>query len=166
MAKNPPDERLVYLSCRAIFKEADALVRQPKVIRKLLQKNGRFIEALSREHNFDTICNVTKELLEDRVFESTLQAKIRFPELFEISEARSAERAVSEAEAARSEANAVKEVLCVEEDGAVGQEEDTGAGQDGVISAPAHQVNGVAVESGQSGKRKKTEPRCKDVSVS
>ncbi|KAJ5778434.1 hypothetical protein N7520_001680 [Penicillium odoratum] len=47
---------------------------------------------------------------QSEVFDSTLKARIRFPELFDVSPTRSAEREVSEAEAARDEANTVKEI--------------------------------------------------------
>lgn len=50
------------------------------------------------------------KLLESQVFDSTLKAKIRFPELFDISPAQGAKREASEAEAARDEANTVKEI--------------------------------------------------------
>jgi hypothetical protein len=52
---------------------------------------------------------VAKGLLEEQIFESTLNAKIKFPEVFEVSPAQSAERTASEAEAARTEADAIKD---------------------------------------------------------
>lgn len=52
--------------------------------------------------------NVAKRLLESQVFGFILKAKIRFPELFDVSPAQSAERDASEAKAARDEANTVK----------------------------------------------------------
>ncbi|OQE07897.1 hypothetical protein PENFLA_c148G08991 [Penicillium flavigenum] len=54
--------------------------------------------------------SVAKKLLESRVFDSTLKAKIRFPELFDVSPTRCAEREASEAEAARDEAGTVREI--------------------------------------------------------
>ena len=67
----------------------------------LLQQNKLALTDILREHIIDRTCNVAKEILEDQVFHSTLRAKIRFPELFDVSPAQSAEREVSEAEAAR-----------------------------------------------------------------
>lgn len=60
------------------------------------------------EHNLDNVINTARTLLEEDIFASTLKAKIRFPEAFEVSPAQSAERSASEAEAARSEADAIK----------------------------------------------------------
>ncbi|KAK4964211.1 hypothetical protein LTR66_012418 [Elasticomyces elasticus] len=95
MAKNPPDERLVYLALRNIFKGADAQVRDPKNIRERIQKYQRYedVRDLIQDHNLDN---------------STLKAKVRFPEVFEMSPAQSAERTASEAEAAKTEDDAIK----------------------------------------------------------
>jgi hypothetical protein len=46
--------------------------------------------------------------LNSKFFESTLKAKIRFPEVFEVSPAQSAERSAFEAKAARTEAVAIR----------------------------------------------------------
>jgi hypothetical protein len=113
MAKNPPDERLVYLALKNVFKGPEAQLRLAKKIRKLIQKhldNGDTeVRALVAEHNIDNVCNTAKALLQDEVFASTLKAKIRFPEVFEVSPAQSAERVASEAEAARSDADAIRD---------------------------------------------------------
>jgi hypothetical protein len=37
MARNPPDERLVYLALKNIFKGVNAQVRKPKKIRDLIR---------------------------------------------------------------------------------------------------------------------------------
>lgn len=112
MAKNPPDERLVYLALKNVFRGADAQLRTAKKIRKLIQKHldrDAEVRALVAEHNIDNVCNTTKALLQDEIFASTLRAKIRFPEVFEVSPAQSAERVASEAEAARSDADAIRD---------------------------------------------------------
>lgn len=107
---NKPDERLVYLALRSVFIGDDANIRSVKAIRKRIQKHQQKenIKALIKNHNQDHVYGTAKELLEDRVFESTLRAKLRFPEVFSISPAQSADREQSEKEAARSEANAIK----------------------------------------------------------
>jgi hypothetical protein len=110
MAKYPPDERLVYLSCRHIFRDANSLIRKPKLIKQLIEQNKSALEGLIREYNVDTICHVAKILLEGQIFESTLNAKIRFPEVFDVSPAQSADREMSEADAARDEANMVRDL--------------------------------------------------------
>jgi hypothetical protein len=48
--------------------------------------------------------------LKNKIFESTLKAKMRFPELFDVSPTQSADREASEAEAARDEASVVREI--------------------------------------------------------
>jgi len=96
--KNQPDERLVYLALTNIFRGADAQLRRPKKIRELILKQQDNIDVrdLIETHNIDNVCNVAKTLLDQQIFESMLKAKIRFPEVFEVSPAQSAERSASE----------------------------------------------------------------------
>lgn len=110
MAPNEPDERLVYLACRHVFRDVNSHLRKPKLIRNLIQKNTSTLTDILREYDIEGISSVVKPLLEAQVFESTLKAKIRFPELFDVSSTQSAERETSEAEAARYEANSIKEI--------------------------------------------------------
>ena len=110
MAKNDPDERLVYLACQHIFRGSHSHVRKSKRIRSLIQENKPSLTDILREHNIDRTVQVVKKLLEDQVFDDTLKAKIRFPELFDVSPTQSAEREASEAEAARGEASTVREI--------------------------------------------------------
>ncbi|KAI1125915.1 hypothetical protein F5Y10DRAFT_221587 [Nemania abortiva] len=107
--KNPPDERVVYLALKNVFKGANAEVRQLKVVRKLITKsqNDADVADLINAHNIDTVCSLARTLLTEGIFESTLKAKIRFPEVFDVSPAQSAEREASEAEAAINDANAI-----------------------------------------------------------
>jgi hypothetical protein len=110
MAQRDPDERLVYLACQHIFRGSNSQVQKRKHVMSLLKQNKPTLTNILREHNIDRTCNVAKRLLEDQVFYSTLRAKIRFPELFDVSPAQSAEREASEAEAARDEARAVRQI--------------------------------------------------------
>ncbi|KAI0114084.1 hypothetical protein GGR51DRAFT_505449 [Nemania sp. FL0031] len=107
--KNPPDERVVYLALKNVFKGPNAEVRQLKVVRKLITKSQQDADVadLINAHNIDTVCNIARTLLTEEIFESTLKAKIRFPEVFDVSPAQSAEREASEAEAAINDANAI-----------------------------------------------------------
>lgn len=101
IGKSQPDERFIYLELKNTFKGADAQVRKPKKIRELIQKQQHSIdvEDLAQAYNLDNVCNAAKVLLDQQIFESTLKAKIRFPEVFEVSPAQSAERFASEEEA-------------------------------------------------------------------
>ena len=86
-SKNAPDERVVYLALKIVFKGPNAGVRQPKSIRKLIKKSqGQGdIAGLLESHNIDMVCNTARVLLTEQIFESTLKAKIRFPEVFDES---------------------------------------------------------------------------------
>jgi hypothetical protein len=110
MAQRDPDERLVYLACQHIFRGSNSQVRKRKHVMNLLQQNKPTLTDILREHSIDRTCDVAKKLLDAQVFYSALRAKIRFPELFDVSPAQSAEREASEAEAARDEAKAVREI--------------------------------------------------------
>lgn len=122
MSQIPPDERTVYLAFKNVFQGIDAQTRTDKTIKKKMQKYGdctEEIRALLQEHNLDNVRKSIKTLLEGDVFGSTLKAKMRFPELFDVSPAQSAERAASEAEAARTEADAMRDVTLRPQDGNV-----------------------------------------------
>ncbi|KAI1755342.1 hypothetical protein F4782DRAFT_488194 [Xylaria castorea] len=108
--KNPPDERVVYLALKNVFKGKNAEVRRLAAVRKLITQNQKDsdVSGLINGHNIDIVCQMARSLLTEEVFESTLKAKIRFPEVFDVSPAQSAEREASEAEAAINEANAIK----------------------------------------------------------
>nr|POE72451.1 hypothetical protein CFP56_12324 [Quercus suber] len=109
MPKNPPDERLVYLALRHEFCKGNALSKPKKIKERLLKpENSPEIKALVQEYNVDSVCQVAKTLLDGGVYHSTLQAKLRFPEIFEVSPAQTAERAAFEVEAARSENTALR----------------------------------------------------------
>jgi hypothetical protein len=122
MAKIPPDERLIYLAFKNIFIGMDAQTRNVSTIKKKIQKHKKGsaeIQALVQAHNVDNLANSVKLLLEGGVFESTLRAKIRFPEMFDVSPAQSAERAASEAEAAQIEAETIRDIVVVQHDESV-----------------------------------------------
>lgn len=114
VGKNPPpDERVVYLALKNVFKGQDADIRQNKAVRKLVRrhKGQEDVASLVQGHGLDVVCNTARTLLLDEIFASTLKAKIRFPELFDLSPTQSAEREASEAEAARHEADAIQHAV-------------------------------------------------------
>ncbi|RFU29551.1 hypothetical protein B7463_g6772, partial [Scytalidium lignicola] len=115
--KNPPDQRVVYLALRNVFMGANAKVRQPKVIRKFIEAHVKRADVaeLIRSYDIDTICETARILLTENVFGSTHEAEVRFPEIFKVSPAQSVERAASEAEAAKHDANVIKDVVQTQE---------------------------------------------------
>jgi len=102
---------LLQVAVKVSSKQRDKIPENcPKLIKQLIEQNKSALEGLIREYNVDTICHVAKILLEGQIFESTLNAKIRFPEVFDVSPAQSADREMSEADAARDEANMVRDL--------------------------------------------------------
>ena len=57
-----------------------------------------------------------KELLDEKIFESPSRAKLLCPELFQPSETQEAERAASEAEVVRIEAEAAHDIIATSDD--------------------------------------------------
>ncbi len=111
-----PDGRLVYLHCSSIFSGANAHVRKVKKISQLLEKRKASIKILTKEFTLPAVAAVAKELLEDQIFESLPRAKLRYPELFQPSETQEAERAASEAEVIRIEAEAAQDIILTSDD--------------------------------------------------
>jgi len=111
-----PDGRLVYLHCSSIFSGANAQIRRPKKVSQLLEKHKASIKILTKEFTLPAIAAVARELLEKRIFESLPRAKLRYPELFQPSETQEAERAASEAEVVRIEAEAAQDIVLTSDD--------------------------------------------------
>ncbi|KAL9016618.1 MAG: hypothetical protein Q9185_006030 [Variospora sp. 1 TL-2023] len=112
-----PDRRLVYLHCSSIFSGANAQIRRAKKITQLLQKHKGAIKILTKEFSLPAVAAVAKELLEEGIFESLPRAKLRYPELFQPSETQEAERAASEVEVIRIEAEAIQDVVLTSDNG-------------------------------------------------
>lgn len=100
----------VYVSCRSIFVGQNAQLRRPKKVKEVLQQQELKIMPLLNKYGLDEVAVYARNLLDSRVFESQLRAKIEFPDLFEISPLRDVQRTESEHEAVRSEAEALAEV--------------------------------------------------------
>ncbi|KAL8822446.1 MAG: hypothetical protein Q9191_006820 [Dirinaria sp. TL-2023a] len=114
--KRSPDGRLVYLHCSSIFSGANAQVRRAKKVSQLLEQHKASIKILTKEFTVPAIAAVAKELLEERIFESLPRAKLRYPELFQLTETQEAERAASEAEVVRIEAEAAQDLVLASDD--------------------------------------------------
>lgn len=112
-AKSIPDDRTIYTTFADIFKGQNALFRRPGPVQKLVQKHNKKPEVakLLGEYGEPAVLDKLRILLAEGVFESTLNAKKRFPELFEVSLAQSAERAASEEAAAAQQAQTLEEAV-------------------------------------------------------
>ncbi len=110
------DEHRIFLAYRAIFEGNSAQIRQPKVIMKVVvhhrASTQTLLKSLGEKHIVDTL----KSLLERKVFQSELEAKLAFPDLFTTSFAQDVQHNASEADAAKSEAEALEDVALLEDD--------------------------------------------------
>lgn len=117
MANQPsPDRRLVYLHCLSIFSGVNARIRRLRAVSRLLQQHQASIKILTREFTLSAIAAIAKELLEEQIFESIPRAKLRFPELFQPSKTQEAERAASEVDIVRIEAEAAQDIALKSDD--------------------------------------------------
>jgi DNA polymerase kappa len=123
MSYSALDRRRIYLACRPIFAGNNALLRKPKKIRELLLMHLKSIQPLVQDFSIETVADIVKVLLERRIFQSDVKAKLEFPELFHSSPARDAQRATSENDAARSVAEALEEVASREDNSKSDDEE-------------------------------------------
>ncbi|KAI1341197.1 hypothetical protein F5Y15DRAFT_377221 [Xylariaceae sp. FL0016] len=109
------DKRRVYLLCRAIFTGDKALIRQPKKIRKEIAAHPKNLKSLTNDLGAEKVVEILRDLLERRIFQSELKAKIEFPELYHSSPAQETQREASEVFALQSTAEAIEEIASVEE---------------------------------------------------
>jgi hypothetical protein len=112
IAMSLPDEKLVYLALKGVLQGQDVRVRRKGKVRKLIEKqqNHTDIKRLIQTYSIDSLCQTAEALFRDQIFESTLKAKIRFPDFFEVSSSQTAERATSEHEASKHEDAAIQSV--------------------------------------------------------
>ena len=110
MAISIKDQQRIFLAYRALFEGQNAQVRQPKVIRKILNSKKNSSSPLVQSLGFEKIVFVLKGLLERDIFSSEIKAKLAFPVLYETSPEQDARHEASDAGAAKDEAEALQEV--------------------------------------------------------
>ncbi|KAK1719374.1 hypothetical protein CaCOL14_006065 [Colletotrichum acutatum] len=110
MAYKNADLERVYCTCRAIFSGNDALLRRKKKVKEVLIKNTTTVKPLFISFGEQKTILMSQHLLECRVFESDLRAKVMFPSLFQSTPQQDADREASEVDAVRSVANALDEM--------------------------------------------------------
>ena len=83
MTSNPPDQRVVYLALKEFFKGPNSQIGKAKKVREVIQRAQVDFDVrdLIQQHNIENVCSVTRSLLEQQLFESTLKAKICLPEV-------------------------------------------------------------------------------------
>ena len=108
------NEKRVFLACRAVFDGNNAQVRKPKAILKVVSQHQQICQTLLNDLGEKNLIGILKNLLERRVFDSDLEAKLAFPDLFTTSAARDLQHNTTEADAAKSEAEALENIAYLE----------------------------------------------------
>lgn len=138
------ERQRVYTTCRAIFSGNAALLRRPKKVRNELIKNRKPLESLFNEFGEPKLTDIARQLLESRIFESDLRAKVEFPDLFRTSPLQDAQREASEADAAKSLAGLLGELArAEEEDGNRVDANEAGVSSEPVQKQPEGSTNGM-----------------------
>ncbi|KAK1948644.1 hypothetical protein LY78DRAFT_698110 [Colletotrichum sublineola] len=110
MAHTTPELQQVYCMCRPLFSGSNAQLRKKKGIRKILLGNKDSLQPLFAGKSEKKLVATVQSLLENRAFESDLQAKVLFPDLFRTSPQRDAKREASKADVARSAVKFLEEI--------------------------------------------------------
>ncbi|KAF2971834.1 hypothetical protein GQX73_g1758 [Xylaria multiplex] len=81
---NLPDEKVVYLALRNVFQGQNAMVRQRRLVRKLINDaalEDTAVSNLTKGYGVSAVSQVARTLLNDGSFESKLKARNRFPDV-------------------------------------------------------------------------------------
>lgn len=117
MGDSARHRRRIYLTCRPIFSGVNAQVRKQRKIKELVNKSKKSLQPLLRDIGEAKVIEILKSLLEKRIFESELRAKVEFPDLFRPSPFRNSQRQASEVDAARSTAAALDDIISQDGEG-------------------------------------------------
>jgi hypothetical protein len=109
------DKRRVYLAYRTVFAGPNALLRKPKKVREVIEVRQNVFRPLIKDFGLEKIIEIVIILLNGRIFQSELKAKIAFPELFRTTPSCDLQCAELENDAIRFEAEALEDLLSMDE---------------------------------------------------
>ena len=119
VAETGPSKQMVYRHCSSIFTGPEVKVRQPKVVRRLLEENKGAIKSLTSKFSLHTISAVAKRLLDDGTFESEHRARDLFPDLFKTSKELATEVKIMEAQPRTLQLGAIEHMIMLPKDSGV-----------------------------------------------
>ncbi|CCT66549.1 uncharacterized protein FFUJ_03586 [Fusarium fujikuroi IMI 58289] len=108
-----PDERVIYQATKHVFVGKYAKLRDRGCVRMSINNNlrkGSLVQEVVTQHGFDAVAQTVLKLLSDKVYESDMVVRQRFPDLYEPASVQTAVRKQGEAEATRAEHVAVEVV--------------------------------------------------------
>ena len=109
------DKRCVYLAYRTVFAGPNAQLRKHKKVREVIEAHQNAFRPLINDFGLEKIIEIVIILLNGRIFQSELEAKIAFPELFRTTPSRDVQRAETENDAVQSEAEALEDLLSTDD---------------------------------------------------
>jgi len=98
-----------------VFAGPNAQLRKHKKVREVIEVHQHNFKPLIKDLGFEKVFDTVIFLLNGRIFQSELKAKITFPELFRTTPIRDVQHAESEKDAVRSEAEALEDLLSTDE---------------------------------------------------
>ncbi|KAI1848975.1 hypothetical protein JX265_001306 [Neoarthrinium moseri] len=108
-------QRRVYLACRNVFTGDKALLRKKRKIQDEIARRPKAMASLIKDFGQEELTKILMGMLERRIFESDIRAKLEFPELFQVSPEQHAMREESELDAARSMSEALEDIAEAED---------------------------------------------------
>ena len=99
-------DKEVFLRCCSTFAGQNAQIRKLKAVQKVLLSNP-ILQPLLNRYGLEKISGVVRKLLVAEIFQNSIRAKLRFPELYQSTTTQCARKEASEHEAAQSEAEAL-----------------------------------------------------------
>ncbi len=109
------DKWRVYVTYRTVFTGPNTLLWKPKKVREVIEVRQNVFRPLIKDFGLEKVIEIVIILLNGRIFQSELKAQIAFPELFRTTPSRGVQRAESENDAVRFEAEALEDLLSTDE---------------------------------------------------
>jgi len=109
------NQKKVYIAYRAFFKGEDARIRErmaiPDIVAQHLKSGQIVVEGLSLMQ----VADILRELLQRNIFESEVEARLTFPDLFATTLAQDVQHSFLEGDAAKSEGKELNEIALLDD---------------------------------------------------
>lgn len=115
MTCSKAENRQTFLACKAIFTGPSASLRKTKTIQTPITAHQAALSTSIPNFEVNRVTDIVQALLKEQVFQSDIKAKMEFPDLFTPSLTKNVKDNVFGAEAARSAADTLEEIVFAHE---------------------------------------------------
>jgi len=109
-------QKKVYLAYRAVFGGSNARIRKRNAISNIVAQHRQSGQIVIEGLKAKQTVHILEELLRRKLFDSEVEARLAFPDLFTITLAQDAQHSFLEADAATSEAEVLKDIALLDND--------------------------------------------------